>query len=61
MRLIDLAMKANISATWLWFTENGYDKRVSKGIKERIAAALGCEYGTVFPGEAESEAHHGRD
>lgn len=53
LRLVDLAIKADTSVTWLWHIENGYDERISREIKERIAIALECEYGTLFPDEIE--------
>jgi len=62
LRLIDLAKKADVSMTWLWYVENGYDKRVSKEMKERLVEALECEYGTLFPDEVENieETQNGR-
>lgn len=48
MRQIDLAKKANISITWLWALENGFDERVSKKIKERVSLALACKYEELF-------------
>lgn len=54
MRLVDLAVKANVSVTWIWYLENGYDERISKEIKTRIVEALGCEYRVLFPDESES-------
>ncbi|TET70219.1 MAG: XRE family transcriptional regulator [Candidatus Aminicenantes bacterium] len=49
-RQIDLARKANISMTWLWALENGFDERVSKKIKERVSLALECKYEELFSG-----------
>ena len=48
LRQIDLARMANISMTWLWSLENGFEDRVSFEIKKRIAAALNCDYDELF-------------
>ena len=48
LRQIDLAKKANISMTWLWALENGFEDRVSFEIKIRVANALNCDYDDLF-------------
>jgi len=48
LRQVDLARKANISLTWLWILENGFEQRVSRRIKKRVANALNCDYVDIF-------------
>lgn len=51
LRQVDLARMAKISISWLWTLENGLEDRVSRDLKERISAALECDYKDIFPAE----------
>lgn len=48
MRQLDLAEKVNISLTWIWALENGFHKRVSTDIKQRVADALDSSVEELF-------------
>lgn len=48
LRQIDLAKKANVSLTWIWALENGFEDRISVQVKSRIARALECDPTLLF-------------
>lgn len=47
LRLVDLAAAADIAVGYLSMIENGYLPKPK--IRERVAAALGCETGDLWP------------
>jgi len=48
LRQLDLAKKADVSLTWIWALENGFDGRVSIEVKKRVASALDSDVKKVF-------------
>ena len=48
LRQIDLAQKADVSLTWIWVLENGFQQRVSQEIQSRVARDLGCSVEEIF-------------
>ena len=48
LRLIDLAERIGISASWLWSLENGYEKGISQEVKVKVALALGSDVSELF-------------
>lgn len=49
LSMLALSKKADVAYTTIWNLENGLEKRVSYGLKEKIAFALGKNPWIIFP------------
>ena len=49
LRQIDLAKRAGVGLTTIWYLENGYDDRASQKTKKKIAQGLKLKIQEVFP------------
>ena len=48
LRQIDVAKKANVSLTWIWAIEQGFNNHISKDIKRKVAQSLGSTVERLF-------------